>query len=92
MLALKIDVIGLPAYEAALKMKLPQLTASLSAVSTTSGGVCGDKSKSTGIQVGVDIGVDMTFRVGEDSSTNSNTLYQTQLFVSCPNAVEGESA
>lgn len=90
-LALKIEVIGLPAYQAALKMKLPQLTATLSAVSSTSGtGVCGDKSKSTGVQVGADIGVDMTFRVGEDSPTDANTLYQTQLFVSCPNAVEGE--
>lgn len=83
-LALTIDVIGLPAYEAALKMKLPQLTANLIAVSSSVGnGVCGDKSKTTGVQIGADIGVDLTFRVGEDTQDGSGTLYQTQLFVSC---------
>lgn len=83
-LALTIDVIGLPAYEAALKMKLPQLTANLNAVSSTAGnGVCGDRSKTTGVQIAADIGVDLTFRVGEDSQDGSGTLYETQLFVSC---------
>lgn len=79
MLALTFDVIGLPAYEAAFEMKLPQVTATLSPIASSAGGVCGVTAKSTGVQVSTDIAVDLTFRVGEDSGT---ALFERQLFVS----------
>lgn len=76
-MALTFDVIGLPAFEAALKLKLPEVKANLSAVANNAG-VCGDATKSTGVQVNADIGVDLTFSVGEDSAA----LFESQLFVS----------
>lgn len=79
-LALTFDVIGLPAFEAAFKLKLPEVTAELSAV-VDSAGVCGDATKSTGVQVNANIGVDLTFRVGEDAAVDEDSLFESQLFV-----------
>lgn len=80
-LALTFDVIGLPAFEAALKLKLPEVTADLSALANNAG-VCGDATKKTGVQVNANIGVDLTFSVGADAATNQGTLFESQLFVS----------
>lgn len=82
-MALTFDVIGLPAFEAAFKLKLPEVTAELSAVASNAG-VCGDATKSAGVQVNANIGVDLTFRVGEDAAIDEDSLFEAQLFVGLP--------
>lgn len=80
-MALTFDVIGLPALEAALKLKLPEVKADLSALANN-GGVCGNSAKTAGVQVNASIGVDITFSVGADAATNPGTIFEKQLFVS----------